>query len=38
MEPRVKTLIPDLEAYIQSGMKTFDAPGLDPENQTATRF
>jgi CubicO group peptidase (beta-lactamase class C family) len=28
MEPRVKALIPDLEAYIQSGMNAFDAPGL----------
>ena len=28
MEPRVKALIPDLEAYIQSGMKAFDTPGL----------
>ena len=38
MAARVNALIPELEAYIQSGMKTFDAPGLDPENQTATRF
>jgi hypothetical protein len=38
MEPRVKALIPDLEAYIQRGMKAFDAPGLDSENRTATRF
>ena len=28
MEPRVRALIPDLEAYIQNGMKAFDAPGL----------
>src|ERR1700724_584420 len=28
MEARVQTLIPDLEAYIQSGMKVFDVPGL----------
>ena len=28
MEPRVRALIRDLEAYIQNGMKAFDAPGL----------
>jgi CubicO group peptidase (beta-lactamase class C family) len=28
MEARVTALIPDLEAYIRSGMKAFDAPGL----------
>ena len=28
METRVKALIPELEAYIQSGMKAFDVPGL----------
>src|SRR5262249_1416904 len=28
MEVRVKALIPDLEAYIQSGMKAFNNPGL----------
>ncbi|MGZ5881840.1 MAG: serine hydrolase [Xanthobacteraceae bacterium] len=28
MEPRIKALIPELEAYIQSGMKAFDVPGL----------
>jgi len=28
LETRVQTLIPDLEAYIQSGMKAFDVPGL----------
>jgi CubicO group peptidase (beta-lactamase class C family) len=28
MEERVRALIPDLEAYIASGMKAFDVPGL----------
>jgi CubicO group peptidase (beta-lactamase class C family) len=28
MAARVNALIPELEAYIQSGMKTFDVPGL----------
>jgi CubicO group peptidase (beta-lactamase class C family) len=28
MEARVAALIPDLEAYIQSGMKAYDLPGL----------
>ena len=28
MEARVAALIPDLESYIRSGMKAFDAPGL----------
>ncbi len=28
MEARVQTLIPELEAYIASGMKAFDVPGL----------
>src|SRR5262245_4130824 len=28
MQDRVKALVPDLEAYIQSGMKAFDVPGL----------
>src|SRR5258708_34833513 len=28
MEARVNALIPELEAYIQSGMKAFDVPGL----------
>src|ERR1700716_2576523 len=28
MEARVKALIPELEAYLQSGMKAFDVPGL----------
>jgi CubicO group peptidase (beta-lactamase class C family) len=28
IEARVRALIPELEAYIQSGMKEFDAPGL----------
>jgi CubicO group peptidase (beta-lactamase class C family) len=28
MEDRVRALIPDIEAYIASGMKAFDVPGL----------
>ena len=28
MEARVQALIPELEAYIQSGMKAFDVPGV----------
>jgi len=28
MEEHVRALIPDLEAYIASGMKAFDVPGL----------
>ena len=28
METRVQALIPELEAYIQSGMKVFDVPGV----------
>jgi CubicO group peptidase (beta-lactamase class C family) len=28
MEDRVQTLIPDIEAYMASGMKGFDVPGL----------
>jgi hypothetical protein len=28
IEDRVQTLIPELEAYIASGMKAFDVPGL----------
>src|SRR5262245_27548446 len=28
MEERVRALIPELEAYIASGMKAFDVPGL----------
>ena len=28
MEARVRALIPDLEAYIRSGMKAYDLPGL----------
>src|SRR5262245_23632803 len=28
MEDRVKALIPEFEAYIASGMKAFDVPGL----------
>src|SRR5882724_8059246 len=28
IEARVQALIPDLEAYIASGMKAFDSPGL----------
>jgi CubicO group peptidase (beta-lactamase class C family) len=28
MEARISALIPALEAYIQSGMKAFDVPGL----------
>ena len=28
METRVQALIPELEAYIQSGMKAFDVPGV----------
>lgn len=28
MEERVRTLIPDLEVYLASGMKAFDVPGL----------
>jgi CubicO group peptidase (beta-lactamase class C family) len=28
MEDRIEALIPDLEAYIGSGMKVFDVPGL----------
>jgi len=28
MEARVKALIPELEAYLQSGMKAFDMPGV----------
>ena len=28
MEPRIAALIPDLEAYIQSGMKAYDVPGV----------
>jgi CubicO group peptidase (beta-lactamase class C family) len=28
MEPRISALIPDLEAYIQSGMKAYDVPGV----------
>jgi CubicO group peptidase (beta-lactamase class C family) len=28
MAARISALIPDLEAYIQSGMKAYDAPGL----------
>jgi CubicO group peptidase (beta-lactamase class C family) len=28
MEERIRALIPDLEAYIASGMKAFDVPGL----------
>jgi CubicO group peptidase (beta-lactamase class C family) len=28
MEPRISALIPDLEAYIRSGMKAYDVPGV----------
>jgi CubicO group peptidase (beta-lactamase class C family) len=28
MEARISALIPDLEAYIQSGMKAYDVPGV----------
>src|SRR5262249_58718850 len=28
VEGRIQTLIPDIEAYVASGMKAFDVPGL----------